>query len=142
MAGWIKFHLNKEQFEELVIIEKQVNKPQLLKKIQCIKLKSKWREHKDVWEFLGVSIQTITSRTKIYFEWWIKKLLSRNYKGKITVFTPKMLEEIRQKNKEKPFDTAKEAKVFIEEKYWFKFHLHYVQKLVKKNFTFHIRSRK
>jgi len=41
MAGWIKFHLNKEQFEELVIIEKQVNKPQLLKKIQCIKLKSK-----------------------------------------------------------------------------------------------------
>jgi len=43
--------------------------------------------------------------------------LSRNYKGKITVFTPKMLEEIRQKNKEKPFDTAKEAKVFIEEKY-------------------------
>jgi len=53
-----------------------------------------------------------------------------------------MLEEIRQKNREKPFDTAKEAKAYIQEKYGLSFHLHYIQKLVKKNFIFHTKNKK
>jgi len=65
MAWWRKFHLTEDQYNELLLSEKHVDKPQLLKKIQCIKLKDKWREHKKVWDFLEVSIQTVTARTKI-----------------------------------------------------------------------------
>ena len=142
MAGWTKFHLNEKQYEELLFAEKQVKKPQLLKKIQCIKLKNKWREHKKVWDFLEITIQTVSVRTKAYLKWWIKELLLWKYKGKVTVLTSKILEEIRKKNREKPFDTAKEAMNFIERKYGIKFSLHYVQKLIKKNFSFHIKSKK
>jgi len=41
MAGWTKFHLNEEQYDELLLAEKMVDNPKLLKKLQCIKLKDK-----------------------------------------------------------------------------------------------------
>ena len=142
MAGWTKFHLTEDQYNELLFAEKQVDKPQLLKKVQCIKLKNKWRKHEKVWDFLEVSIQTVTSWTKAYIEWWIDGLLSRNYKWKVTILTISMIEEIREVNKKTPFDTAKEAKKYIKENYNIDFWLHRVQKLLKKNFDFPTRNKK
>ncbi len=142
MAGWTKFHLTEEQYNELLFAERQVDKPQLFKKIQCIKLKNNWRKHDKVWDFLEVSIQTITSWTKAYIEGGISRLLSRNYKWKTTILTMSMIDEIRKINEKTPFDTAKEAKEYIKEKYGINFWLHRVQKLLKKNFDFPTRSKK
>ena len=142
MAGRTKFHLSEKQYEELLLAEKQVDKPRLLKKIQCIKLKDKWRKHEKVSDLLMVSIQTISARTTAYSDGWIMRLLAWNYEGKVSVFTTEIMEDIREKNKVKPFDTAKEAKRYIKEKYNMDFHLHYIQKLIKKNFIFHIKSRR
>ena len=142
MAGRTKFHLTEKQFLELEQAEGLVKNPKLLKKIQCLKLKNIWREHKKVADFLKVRTTTISDWTKLYFEKWLDGLLARNYKGKPPILTEEQLKELSKKNKENPFDTAKEAKTYIEEKYKIKFHLHRVQKLLKKNFDFPTRNKK
>ena len=142
MAWQTKFHLTERQFNELLNAEKQVKNPKLLKKIQCIKLKNIWWKHEKVADFLEVKIPTITARTKLFREGWITKLLERNYAWKIAILSLEQLEELAQRNKKKSFESAKEAKDFIEKKYHITFHLHWVQKLLKKNFACHSKSKK
>ena len=60
-----------------------------------------------------------------------------NYKGKVSVLSSKELEELKQINLLQPFETASQAKSYIKEKYNIDFHLHWVQKLLKKNFNLH-----
>jgi len=55
----------------------------------------------------------------------------------VSILTLADQEKIKARNKEKPFDAAKEAKQYIEEEFGVKFHLHWVQKLLKKNFDCH-----
>ena len=142
MAWQTKFHLTERQFNELENVEQQVKNAKLLKKILCIKLKNLWWKHEKVADFLKVRTTTITARTKLYFKKWIDSLLARNYKWKIAILSLEQLEELAQRNKKKSFESAKEAKDFIEKKYHITFHLHWVQKLLKKNFACHSKSKK
>ena len=43
------------------------------------------------------------------------------------------MEQLKKRDKETPFDTAKEAKAYIKKEFGIDFHLHWVQKLLKKN---------
>lgn len=52
------------------------------------------------------------------------------------------VEILKSRNKEKPFETAKECKHFIEKEFGIEYHLHSVQKLLKKNFTYLSRNKK
>lgn len=142
MAWRTKFHLTERQFNEILSAEQQVKNPKLLKKIQCIKLKNIWWKHEKVADFLWVKIPTVTARTKLFEKWWIVKLLARNYAWKVAILSLEQLEGLAQRNKKKSFESAKEAKDFIEKNYHIVFHLHRVQKLLKKNFVCHSKSKK
>lgn len=136
-----KFVLTKTQKKELTDIEKQVENKKLVRKLQCINMKDKGLTHKVVWEILWVTPKTISGWIKIYREWWVLALLERNYEWKVSLLTHKQLEEIRKYNKENPFDTAKEAKHYIEQNFKIKYHLHWVQKMLKKNFFCHTKNK-
>ena len=76
----------------------------------------------------------------MYFKWWINGLLEWNCKGKISQLTEAHKEQLKSRHEQQPFDTAKEAKTYIEDKFGMSFHLHWIQKLLKKNFDFHTKK--
>lgn len=133
----IKINLTKEDQEELINAEKQVKRPQLLKRIQCIRLKDKNWKNQDLSAFFGVCIDTITNWLKAYKNGGLTNLLQWNYKGRVSILTVADQEKIKNRNKEKPFKTAKEARNYIKKEFGLDWHLHWVQKLLKKNFNFH-----
>ena len=136
-----KIELSDNQLKELNFTESQLKVPQLSKRVQCVKLKNEWRIHEKIWKFLWVTIETVRVRIKKYIEWWINNLLNWDYKWKIPVLSLDQLEILKKRNKEKPFETAKECKYFIEKNFGFEYHLHSVQKILKKNFTYLSKNR-
>ncbi len=133
MKKWRRIDLSEEEVKELEKIENTVTDVRLLKRIQCIKLKNEGKKHKEIGKFLKRSIHTITHWIKQYKEGGIHSLLTWNCKGRQSKLSKKALEKLKKRDKEKPFDTAKEAKKFIEEEFGIEFHLHWVQKILKKN---------
>jgi len=134
---WVKISLSSQQKEELKNAERQTDRKPLLKRLQCLGLKDKGWKHEEVADFLDISVNSVTNWLRAYQKGGIPELLQWGYKGKVSVLSLKDQEELRKRNKEKPFMTAKEAKVFIKERFGIKWHLHWVQKLLKKNFTVH-----
>jgi len=134
---WRKIKLSKEQIKELEEAEIDIKNARLLKRIQCIKLKNKGWKHKEIQSFLNVQIETISKWIKFYVEGGIVKLLSWNYEGRSSILTAEDKEKIIRRNEKKPFETAKEAKDYIKKEFGLEWHLHWVQKLLKKNFIFH-----
>lgn len=132
-----KIELTEQQIEELENAEKQISKPQLLKRLQAIKLRNKGMTNIDVGEFLLLSDQTISNWCHLYLKDGLEALLKWDYKGKVSILTLSHQEQLRERNKEKQFDTAAEARAYIEENFGIHFHLHLVQKIIKKNFSLH-----
>ena len=139
---WRKISLTKIEEEEIKNAESQIKKPQLIKRLHCIKLKNKGWKHAEVAEFLDITIVTISDWIKVYCEGGLPLLLNWNCKGRVSVLTLANQEKIKDRNKEKPFDTAKEAKQYIKEEFGLDFHLHWVQKLLKKNFNCHTKPQR
>ncbi len=67
-------------------------------------------------------------------------MIEWEYKGKQSKLTEKHIEQLKKRHEEKPFDTAKEAKDFMKKELGIDFHLHWVQKLLKKNFNCHTKK--
>lgn len=132
--------LTPEQLAELRNAEKQIKQPQLLKRIQSIKLRDKGLSNLEIGEFLIVSDQTVSNWYQLYLKSGLESLLQWDYKGKVSILTIKQQQELRERNDIQPFEKAAEAKAYIEEKYGHVFHLHWVQKLLKKNFNLHTRK--
>jgi len=132
-----KIKLSAEQLSELDNTEKQLKQPQLVKRIQSIKLRNKGMTNIEIGEFLLFSDQTISNWAHIYKTKGLQALLQWNYRGKASVLTVKQQEELRKRNSEKPFVKASEAQEYIKQHYGIEFHLHWVQKLIKMNFTLH-----
>ncbi len=126
---WRKIQLTDIELELLKNAEKSVKKPQLLKRIQCIKLKNSQWKNVALADFFMTDVHTITSWIKAYYENGINGLLEWNYSGKVSVLTQQQQKELQERNKKKPFETAKEAKKYIKDMYGIDFHLHWVQKL-------------
>jgi transposase len=137
---WRKISLTKNQLQELNKAEKQIQNSILLKRIQCIKLKHEDWKNNDLAKLFNVTHETISHWIAAYSKGGINELLKWNYKGKISTLSLKQQEILKKQNKKKPFDTAKEAKAFIEKKFGLNFHLHHVQKLLKKNFVYHTKK--
>ncbi len=137
---WRKVKFSEKALKELNNAEKQIKNPRLLKKIQCIKLKNKGWKHREISDFFDIRVETISVWLKKYFEEGLTALLTWKYKGKVSILTFENQEELKKINSEKPFDTAKEAKAYIKEHFQIDWHLHWVQKLLKKNFDFHIKK--
>lgn len=137
---WVKICLNEKEQEEIKNAEKQINNKALLKRLQCLKLKAKGWKHEEIAEFLDISINSITNWLKAYRTGGINEILQWGYKGKVSVLTHQHQEELQKRVEENPFQTAKEAKAFIEEKFGISLHLHWVQKLLKKKFIVHLKK--
>ena len=135
--SWITIELTETEKGELIKAENQVKKLQLLKRIQCIRLKDKNWKNVDLSLFFGVCIDTITNWLKAYKSGGVEALLDWNYKGRASILTKADQEKIKARNKKTPFKTAKEAKNYIKKEFGIDWHLHWVQKLLKKNFNFH-----
>lgn len=132
--------LTPEQLAELRNAEKQIKQPQLLKRIQSIKLRDKGFSNLEIGEFLIVSDQTVSNWNQLYLKQGLEALLQWDYKGKVSILTIKQQQELREHNAIQAFEKAAEAKAYIEEHYGHVFHLHWVQKLLKKNFNLHTRK--
>ena len=137
---WRKIELSDAELNSLKDAEKRVKKPQLLKRIQCIKLKNSQWKNVALAEFFMTDVHTITSWIKAYCENGVEGLLEWKYSGKVSILTHQHQKELQERNKEKPFETAKEAKQYIKDTYNIDFHLHWVQKLLKKNFNCHTKK--
>ena len=129
--------LSKDQLLELDNAEKQLKQPQLIKRLQSIKLRNKGMSNIEIGKFLMLSDQTISNWVQVYLTKGIQSLLQWNYEGKPSILTVKQQEELKKRNSEKPFEKASEAQAYIKEHFGIDFHLHWVQKLMKKNFSFH-----
>ena len=138
--NWYKINLSSIELKEIENKEKNIKKIQLLKRLQVIKLKSQQWKNKDLSKFIWVSINTITNWIKAYKEGGIEQLLNWEYKWKESLLTKAQISELKEKNKEKPFSAAKEVKQYIEKHFNLNFHLHWVQKLLKKNFDCHTKK--
>jgi len=132
-----RIKLSVEQLSELDNTEKQLKQPQLVKRVQSIKLRNKGMTNIEIGKFLLFSDQTISNWAHIYMTRGLQALLQWNYKGKTSVLTVRQQEELRKRNSEKPFVRAAEAQDYIRQRFGIEFHLHWVQKLMKKNFTLH-----
>lgn len=137
---WTKINLTKEELEQLNTEESKIKKPILLKRIQCIKLKNLGWKHKEIARFLNICIETISHWIKAYEKDGIGGLINWQNKGRVSILTEEQKEILKARNKNQPFENSKEAKDFIEETFGVEFHLHYVQKLLKKNFNFHTKK--
>lgn len=134
-----KINLTQQQKLELENAEKQIKQPQLLKRIQSIKLRDKGLSNLEIGDFLLMSDQTISNWVQLYLKKGLQALLQWDYKGKISILTINQQQELQKRNQEQPFEKAAEAKAFIKERFGHEFHLHWVQKLMKKNFNLHTR---
>ena len=134
---WRKINLTEKQKAEIREAELRIKKPQLVRRLQCLKLKNKGWKHKEVAEFLNVTIATVSTWIKVYHKEGLTSLLHWNCQGRASILTKADQEKIKARQREKPFQTAKEAQDFIEQTLGIKWHLHWVQKLLKKNFDFH-----
>ncbi len=135
-----KITLSKDQLLELDNAEKQLKQPQLIKRIQSIKLRNKGMTNIEIGKFLMLSDQTISNWAQVYLTKGLPALLQWNYEGKTSILTVKHQEELRIRNSEKPFEKAAEAQDYIKMNFGIDFHLHWVQKLMKKNFSLHTRK--
>lgn len=135
-----KIKLSKEQLLELDNAEKQLKQPQLIKRLQSIKLRNKGMTNIEIGNFLLLSDQTISNWAQVYLTQGIQPLLQWNYEGKTSILTVEQQEELKKRNSEKPFEKASEAQDYIRQHFGIDFHLHWVQKLMKKNFSLHSRK--
>ena len=121
----------------MLIIQTLLKSIKLLRRLQAVKLKdSKWK-HEQICSFFGVNKNTVTNWLKAYKKGGVNELLKWDYKGRISILSKEDQEKIKIRNKEKPFDTAKEAKSYIKDEFGIDWHLHWVQKLLKKSFNCH-----
>jgi len=134
---WIKISLNEEEKMEIENAEKQVKSIKLLRRLQAVKLKDSGWKHEQICSFFGINKNTITNWLKAYKKGGVDELLKWDYKGRISILSKEDQEKIRVRNNKKPFDTAKEAKAYIKEQFGIDWHLHWVQKLLKKSFNCH-----
>lgn len=128
-----KIALSPKELEELNEAEKKITDARLLKRIQCIKLKNEGKKHKEIGKFLNRTIDTISLWIKTYKEEGTSGLLKWECKGRISKLSKEGHEKLKERDKEKPFDTAKEAKQYIDKEFGINFHVHWVQKILKKN---------
>jgi len=135
-----KIKLSSEELLELNNAEKQLKQPQLIKRVQSIKLRNKGMTNIEIGKFLLQSDQTISNWAQVYITKGLQALLQWKYEGKTSILTLKQQEELKNRNSEKPFEKAAEAQDYIKQHFGIDFHLHWVQKLMKKNFNLHSRK--
>ena len=135
-----RIKLSKEQLLELDNAEQQLKQPQLLKRLQSIKLRDKGMTNIEIGKFLLLSDQTISNWAQVYLTKGLPALLQWNYEGRTSILTVKQQEELKKRNSEKPFEKAAEAQDYIKKNFGIDFHLHWVQKLMKKNFSLHTKK--
>ncbi len=132
-----KFKLSDIQKSELLVAEETVKQVQLLKRIQCIKMRDKGLGNQIIADILHKSDQTISDWFQLYKKHGLERLLQWNYKGKISILTAENLAQLEKRNQEQSFEKAAEAKAYIKTEFGIDFHLHWVQKIMKKNFSLH-----
>ncbi len=135
-----KFKLTNSQKRELDVAEQTTKQIQLLKRIQCIKMRDKGLTNLVIADVLNKSDQTISNWVQLYRKEGLTGLLKWNYTGKVSVLTQDNLLQLERRNSEQAFSTASEAKAYIKEEFGINFHLHWVQKIMKKNFNLHTRK--
>jgi len=135
-----KFKLTEGQKQELEVAEQTTKQIQLLKRIQCLKMRDKGLNNLIISDILGKSDQTISDWVQLYRKEGLKKLLEWKYKGKVSILSEENLKQLIQRNEQQPFEKASEAKRYIKEEFGINFHLHWVQKIMKKNFNLHIKK--
>ena len=88
-----KIKLSKEQKRELDVAENTVNQVQLLKRIQCIKMRDRGMRNNDIADILMKSDQTTSDWFQLYKRDGLPKLLKWNYKGKVSILTAENLKQ-------------------------------------------------
>jgi len=127
-----KFKLSNSTIHKIRQLEKEVDKPRLLKRLQFLLLKNQGEMHISIAKLLGVTNDTLTNWLKKFRQGGLKELLGWNYYGKTPRLTKEQKETLKDRMRHNGFIKAQEAKDFIEKRFGVIYHLHYVQRLLKK----------
>jgi transposase len=137
-----KFQLSPKALKELDDTILQIDNKKIIRKLETIKMKHLWLSHQVIADIFWITLQTISDWLKLYKDKGIEGLVSWNYNWKDALLSSEQIEIIEKRIREKPFETAKECVHFIQENFWIKYHLHSMQKILKKNFNYHSRNKK
>ncbi len=135
-----KFKLSEAQKREIEVAEQTTKQIQLLKRIQCIKMRDKGLSNLLISDVLGKSDQTVSDWVQLYKRKGLSGLLQWNYTGKVSILTADNLKQLERRIEEQAFETASEVKAYIKSEFGVNFHLHWVQKIIKKNFNLHTKK--
>jgi len=130
--------ISKSDYNKLKKIEKTIELTKVYKRVQALKLIYLNWKYSAIAEFLNVTNDTITDWINIYQINGLSALLTLKYRGRIPLLSEKQLVELRL-NKSN-FKVAKEVKKYIEDNYGITYNSNYVQELIKKNFSYHIKK--
>jgi len=129
-----RIKLSKDEYKQLLIIEKKTSNKKLLIRVQAFKLLYKNWKYSQIAQAIDVTNNTITNWIKIYNENGLNNLFSLKYKGSKAKLTKEQFYLLKEKTETGSFTYAKEASQFIQETFNVSYHLRHVQKLLKKNF--------
>ena len=131
-----RVQISKEEYNNLVAVEKKIKSIKSLKRIQAFKLMYAGWKYGKIADFLSVTNNTLSNWIKIYNDGGISSLLLFQYKGGQSKLNKTHLSELKKEASKGSFPYAKAAKKYIKDKYCINYHLNHVQKLFKKNFTY------
>lgn len=137
---WTKLQLSADDLQAIAAAKKKVKKIQLLHRLQCLTLKSEGWKHKELANFFGVDIHTISNWLKAYQRGGLEELLKWKYLGNRARMTLDQQQQLQQRNKQQPFTSAKQAKEYMKKELGLEYHLHWIHKLLKRNFAGHTKS--
>lgn len=138
---FIRIQISEEEYKQLLEIEKKTVSKKILKRIQAFKLLYKKWKYSQIAQAVSIRNNTFTGWIKLYKEGGLDKVLSFNYKGGQSKLTNEQLVQIKNKIEKEGFAYAKEVKQYINSEFNISYHLHHIQKLLKKKFNLPLKSR-
>jgi len=135
-----RVQISKEEYDELVVVEKKIKSAKALKRVQAFKLMYAGWKYGKIADFLSVTNNTLSNWIKIYNKGGVSALLMFQYKGGQSKLNKTQLSELKKEVSKGSFPYAKAAKKYIGDKYNITYHLNHVQKLLKKNFVYPLKK--
>ena len=112
--------------------ERSEKKWKSLKRLQCIRFRLEWIKYKKIQKLLKISEDTIARWVKKYNNGWIEWLLSTKNNWKPSKLWKKELSKIKEQNEKEWFNTAEDAREYIEKEFWIKYCISNVRIILKK----------
>ena len=112
-----KISLSDAEQKELMERKKNQSSGKILRRLMSIDMKNKGMLHKDIAEYCGVCIDTLTDWFYLFDQGGFEALCSLQYEGRRISKLQQYKEAIKKKEKDEGISSLKELKQWIEKEY-------------------------